>query len=112
MKMLLLTLFGCAMLAGCASAPQKIVMPSNAVLIDVRTPAEFNAGHIQGAVNLPHDRIGDTISNTVSDKSTPIYLYCRSGRRVKAAMETLQRLGYNNMHNLGGFEEAKRQLDQ
>lgn len=83
------------------------MVDKDGVLIDVRTPEEFASGHIDGAINISHDVIGEKIDDFVPDKTTPIYMYCRSGRRVGVAMETLSSLGYTNMYNLGGFEEAK-----
>ena len=112
MKMLLLSLLGCSLLAGCTSAsPQKLTLPENALLIDVRTADEFNSGHLKWAVNLPHTTIGDHIADVAPDKNQPLFLYCRSGRRVQIAMEILSKLGYTDMHNLGGYEEAKQQLE-
>ena len=71
---------------------------------------EFNAGHIAGAVNIPHTAIAEKISSVTNDKSTPLYLYCRSGRRVGIAMESLKNSGYKTMYNLGGMEEAEEKL--
>ena len=87
-------------------------MPSNAVLIDVRSVEEFNAGAIAGALNIPHTEIGEKISSAVPGKETPLYLYCRSGRRVQIAMDILKKQGYSNLVNLGGFEDAKKFMEQ
>jgi phage shock protein E len=87
-------------------------MPSNAVLIDVRSVEEFSAGALAGAINIPHTEIGEKISSAVPGKETPLYLYCRSGRRVQIAMEILKKQGYSNLVNLGGFEEAKKFMEQ
>ena len=70
----------------------------NAILVDVRTPEEFASGHIEGAYNIPLDRI-DITSQVVKDKSTPLYLYCRSGQ----ACRYLQSKGYTNAVNMGGI---------
>ena len=80
------------------------------VIIDVRSAEEYNSGHLQGAINIPHNEIAGKISSFVPEKSTNIKLYCRSGRRVKIAMEALQKQGYKNLENFGGIDEAKTQL--
>ena len=111
MKKWLMMLFGCCAPGGCNNAPAKIVMPDGAVLLDVRSAEEFAQGHIPWAVNIPHDLISEKIAGAVPVKNTPLYIYCRSGRRVKIAMETLRKLGYEQLHNLGGIEEAGKVLD-
>lgn len=80
------------------------------VIIDVRSAEEYNSGHLQGAINIPHNEIAGKISSFVPERSTNIKLYCRSGRRVKIAMEALQKQGYKNLENFGGIDEAKNQL--
>ena len=93
-------------------AKSDMLMPPDAVLIDVRSAEEFKTGYIKGAVNIPHTEIAEKISAVAKDKSTPLYLYCRSGRRVGIAMETLTALGYTTMVNLGGAEEAAKELSR
>lgn len=85
-------------------------MPENARLIDVRSVKEFRAGALPGALNIPHDVIDKKIAAAVPDKKTPLYLYCRSGRRVGVAMKTLKVRGYTKMYNLGGLKEASKKL--
>ena len=93
-------------------AKSDMLMPPEAVLIDVRSAEEFKTGYIKGAINIPHTEIAEKISAVAKDKSTPLYLYCRSGRRVGIAMETLTALGYTEMVNLGGAEEAAQKLSR
>ena len=102
----------CMACSGCGGSGSKDIaaVPENAILIDVRSVEEFNAGHIAGAVNIPHTVIAEKISSVTNDKSTPLYLYCRSGRRVGIAMESLKNSGYKTMYNLGGMEEAEEKL--
>ena len=76
--------------------------------IDVRTAEEFNAGHVEQAVNIPYEEISERISEVTSDKDALIYLYCRSGRRSGIAKEALDQAGFGNVVNVGGFEDAKR----
>lgn len=76
--------------------------------IDVRTGAEFAAGHLEGAVNIPHDRIGTVIGGVVPDKDREIRLYCRSGRRSGIALKTLKELGYTNVINEGAYKKLRR----
>jgi phage shock protein E len=88
----------------------KMKLPDNAVLLDVRQADEFNAGHIKGAVLVPHDTIAEKIGAVVPDKNTPVYVYCRSGRRSAIAVEAMRKLGYTNLIDLGGMDEAKKRL--
>jgi phage shock protein E len=82
------------------------IVSEQAVVIDVRTRDEWNAGHLQGAVHIPYDVIGAEIGRVVADKTTKIDLYCRSGRRSGIGLETLKQLGYDNVTNLGSMENA------
>jgi phage shock protein E len=77
------------------------------VLIDTRTQEEFNAGHMPGAKLIPYDQIKFKIANIAPDKSTPILLYCRSGRRAGVAEKVLKDLGYENVKNVGGLAQIK-----
>jgi phage shock protein E len=80
------------------------------LVIDVRTEAEWNNGHVEGAVLIPYDMIGKKIEAVAKDKSGRIYVYCRSGRRSQIAKETLEKLGYKDVKNLGSFEDAAKTL--
>ena len=88
----------------------KMKLPDNAVLLDVRQADEFNAGHIKGAVLVPHDTIIEKVGAVVPDKSTPVYVYCRSGRRSAIAVEAMKKLGYTDLTDLGGMDEAEKRL--
>lgn len=75
---------------------------SKVQLVDVRTPSEFNTGHINKALNINYyDR---DFSQQISklDKSKPIYVYCRSGVRSKYSSEILKKLGFKKIYNLKG----------
>ncbi len=82
------------------------------VVIDVRTPQEFQSGHIEGALNLPHDTIGQEIGKTKVAKDDHVILYCKSGRRADIALGTLKGLGFSNIENYGGFEQAQKRLQK
>ena len=86
---------------------QSAVQPEKAkgVWIDVRSAEEFNAGHLQDAVNIPHDKIIARIQEVSPDKNAPVNLYCRSGRRAEAALNEMKNAGYTNVTNHGGYED-------
>jgi phage shock protein E len=77
-----------------------------AIILDVRTEAEWQSGHLEGAVLIPYDQIGKKIGAVVKDKSQRIYLYCRTGRRSKIAKDALVKLGYKDVINLETLEKA------
>lgn len=83
--------------AGAATA-----LPDNALIIDVRSPAEFASGHIQGAVNIPLDRFAATVLSAVPDKQQPVILCCLSGGRSGSALQMMKQHGYTQVHNGGG----------
>ena len=93
--------------AAAAAAAQTAAQPARAqgVWIDVRSPEEFNEGHLQGAVNVPHDQIASQIARISPDKTAPVNLYCRSGRRAEAALQELKKMGYTNVTNHGGYQD-------
>ena len=74
----------------------------DAVLLDVRTEAEFRQGHIPGSVNLPLQSL-DNAEEIIENKDIPIYVYCRSGSRSRQAAAILGVLGYTNVTNIGGI---------
>jgi phage shock protein E len=80
------------------------------VIIDVRTNSEYVMGHLEGAINIPYDEIGRKIGSFVQGKSQKIYVYCRTGRRSKIAKESLEKLGYDNVVDLGTLKDAANSL--
>jgi len=82
------------------------------LLIDVRTPAEYAAGHLDGALNIDHQVIAQRIGMTGASKDDELILYCRSGHRAGIALETLSGMGYKKVVNYGGMEEARQRLPQ
>ena len=78
-----------------------------AVLLDVRTPEEYAAGHVPGSRNIPLDRIG----GAQLDKSAPLFVYCRSGARSGQACAILTRRGYEAV-NIGGVLSYHGELEQ
>jgi Rhodanese-related sulfurtransferase len=80
------------------------------VIIDVRTTLEWHFGHLDDAIRIPYQEIGETIGDVVQDKSQRIYVYCRTGHRAQIAKETLEKLGYKDVVNLGSLEDAANAL--
>lgn len=74
-----------------------------AIILDVRTEAEYRGGHIKGAVLLPLDRLEDEAERVLTDKNAEILVYCRSGRRSAEAGTILTALGYTNVADFGGI---------
>lgn len=70
------------------------------LLIDVRTPAEFDLGTIQGAVNIPLDELRDRLDEILKEKE--IYIFCQVGLRGYLACRILMQKGYSNVKNLSG----------
>lgn len=77
-------------------------------IIDVRKPAEFEAGHIKGAVNLPLNTLTDILNVAMLDDSNNMYIHCQGGYRSVIAASILKKHGFNNIRNvLGGFSKIK-----
>ena len=77
------------------------------IILDVRRPDEFAAGHIPNAINVPNETIGTAEIPELPDKNQLIMVYCRSGRRSKEASEKLVKLGYTNIVEFGGILDWK-----
>lgn len=89
-----------------AAALTQLAKPGT-LLIDVRSADEFASGALRGAHNISHEQIAEQISRLAPDKSAPIVLYCRSGRRSGLAQDALQALGYQQVINAGGIDSLK-----
>ena len=81
------------------------------VIIDVRTIEEWNTGHLATAQHLQLELVGYAIDTLVSDKEQQLYLYCRSGNRSGQAKLIMEQLGYSNVVNAGGLDDASQLLD-
>lgn len=76
------------------------------VIIDVREVAEFESGHVEGAINMPLS----TIECLNFNKNTKIAVYCRSGNRSEQAKLKLASLGYKDITNIGGVMDGSIHL--
>ena len=72
------------------------------VILDVRTPAEFAAGHVPGAKNIPHDQVAARLTELVPLRDKTVVLYCRSGRRSASAAAVLRSAGFSSLKQLEG----------
>lgn len=97
--------------SGRISASQAVEqLKQGALVIDVRTPGEFNAGHLPRAINIPLDEIETVLPARVKDKNQVLLLHCASGMRSGVARSQLKRLGYANAFNLGSYSRAESLL--
>ena len=78
------------------------LVDDGAHLVDVRTPGEFAAGHIDGAVNIPVQEIAERMDE-IGKRDEPVVLYCRSGARSGRAKRILEQAGFASVHNLGAM---------
>jgi phage shock protein E len=86
------------------SAQQKI--KEGALVVDVRSPKDFKAGHYTGATNLP---LGEVKSrcDQLGDRSRPIVVYCNRGIAAAKAKEQLQAAGFTDVTNAGGLSDLR-----
>lgn len=84
---------------------------AGSVLLDVRDEDEYGSGHVPGSKNIPLHTI-DKISSVVTDKNTPLYVYCYSGARSRQAVAALQRMGYQQVKNIGGIAAWKGKVER
>ncbi len=102
-------------LAGCARAPATSNVPAEgsgtearrlvaagALLLDVRTPEEYGARHLDGAINVPVDELQARIAEVPAGRQ--VVVYCASGRRSARAAELLKERGYS-VYNLGSIDD-------
>ena len=82
----------------------------NYIILDVRTIAEYNEGHIPNAICIPNETIGNNTISELPDKEQLILIYCRSGNRSKQAAEKLKKLGYTNLIEFGGIIDWKGEI--
>ena len=75
---------------------------SGLVVVDVRSPGEFAAGHVEGARNIPVSEISRR-TKELGPTDRPIVLYCASGSRSAMAKRTLRGAGYSKVYNLGSM---------
>ena len=73
------------------------------VILDVRTEEEYNSGHIQNAILIPHDEIRERAEKELPDKNQVVLVYCRSGARSETAARELIDMGYTNVYDFGGI---------
>jgi phage shock protein E len=99
-----LSLTGCAAPAATQSAQS--TQSAGTVIIDVRTPAEFAAGHLRSAINI--DVESPTFDASVNKLAVgdTYTLYCHSGNRAAAALSRMQALGFTHLTNAGGIDQA------
>ena len=127
MKKLIPILLSALMFTGCAGtsnnqtntyrqitmdeAVNMMAQETGYIILDVRRPDEFAAGHIPNAINVPNETIGTVEIPELPDKDQLIMVYCRSGRRSKEASEKLIKLGYTNIVEFGGILDWKGEIE-
>lgn len=82
------------------------------IILDVRRPDEFAAGHIPNAINVPNESIGTSEIPELPDKDQLTMVYCCSGRRSKEASEKLMKLGYTSIVEFGGILDWKGEIEK
>jgi rhodanese-related sulfurtransferase len=76
------------------------------LVLDVRTPDEFAAGHVPGAINVPHDQVEARVGELEGARTRDVVVYCGAGKRAATALETLKRLGFSRLGHLEGDWKA------
>lgn len=113
MRILAIALVACAfVLPAAAAGPasiepkalgERIAWADQALFVlDVRTPEEYAAGHLPGAVNIPHDQLAGRLGELSEARDRDIVVYCRTGKRSAEALGVLDDAGFKRLFHLKG----------
>lgn len=94
---------------GFGSNKIKQAIEAGAIIIDVRTPQEFDGGKIPGSINIPVDRISAQ-TDRIQKMNKPVIVCCASGMRAGIAKSTLKRAGIKEVYNGGGWQSLMKKL--
>lgn len=98
--------FSCAQDNEHLLAPQpfsdKLLLSPEAQVVDVRTPEEFNSGHLKNALNINYYEDDFSSQLVKLDKQKPVFVYCKVGGRSAKAATLLRKEGYKNVYDLRG----------
>jgi phage shock protein E len=84
---------------------EKII--GGALIIDTRSPKEYERDHLKNAINIPHTEIEERLHEIGDDKKRPIILYCLTGHRSQYGQKILEKHGYENVFNSGAYRKLK-----
>lgn len=87
------------------SAAAYAMQQDGAIIIDVRTPADYEKKHIAGSIQMDSERVAELLPGVCPDKQQDIIFYCASGVRSEKAVNTAKSMGYRNVYNLGGLDD-------
>ena len=79
------------------------------IWIDVRSPAEYLQGHLDGAINIPYHEVAVRIASITPNHAAEINVYCAVGVRAQIAKVQLESTGYKNVRNRGGYADLRAQ---
>lgn len=79
----------------------KELLKKGAQIIDVRSRDEYSSGHLKGSINIPLNELASSVNKI--KKNVPLITCCASGMRSASAKSTLKSMGYNDVHNGGGW---------
>jgi phage shock protein E len=85
-----------------AGLAERIEAGTAPLILDVRTPEEYSAGHIPGSLNIPHDQLSGRLAELGVPASAEIVVHCQSGRRAGIAEGVLADAGYTRVRDLDG----------
>ena len=85
-----------------AQGAVQLINRERAVVVDVRDPEEFAAGHATGARNVPFAQLEQKLPTTVKNKTVPLLLMCASGARAQRALAMAKKLGYEQAQVIAG----------
>jgi phage shock protein E len=93
-------------LSGADGAAAKEKIKQGATVVDVRTPAEYKAGHYKGSTNIPLQDLPGRLAE-MGDKNRSIVVYCASGSRSAKAAKILTAAGFTDVTNAGGLRNLE-----
>ncbi len=85
-----------------ATQATQLINREDALVVDVREPNEFAAGHVLGAKNLPLAKLDASGADLAKKKERPVIVYCEGGQRSAKALAVLKKHGYTRVANLSG----------
>lgn len=85
------------------------LMENDAIILDVRSKAEFDAGHIKGSKNIPVDQLGQNLDK-LKNKEKPVITCCASGMRSASAKNILKANGFTKVYNGGSWGSLQQKI--